>query len=85
MTKRVAITISQKSHATFDKLAALTGKPKATWIAEHIDEVEPQFALMAKHLEAAMKQPEKAKQIANAMLNESIDKASKDIEKVRNG
>jgi hypothetical protein len=32
-----------------------------------------------------MKQPEKAKQIANAMLNESIDKASKDIEKVRNG
>lgn len=63
--RRVQVTLSVETWAIVERIAELTGSPKATLLAEVFDAALPSFETTLKALELAKQQPREAQRLVS--------------------
>lgn len=72
--KRINITPSDEVWALVDEVHALTGTPKASILAEILDEVAPVFTNQIQALRMLQEQPREAQRLMQNFANQSVGK-----------
>lgn len=72
--RRVQVTLSMETWAVVERIAELTGSPKATLLAEVFDAALPSFETTLKALELAKQQPREAQRLVSNYAAEQVMK-----------
>ena len=70
--RRVQVTLSVETWAMVERIAELTGSPKATLLAEVFDAALPSFETTIKALELAKQQPREAQRLVSTYAAQQV-------------
>lgn len=73
MKRRCNLSLTDELHETLDQLSELTGTPKATILAQVIEQLNPQFKHLLDALQVVRRHPDKAAEVGNDYLQKAIN------------